>query len=183
MDRRVRKTQQAITKATVELLLTTPINRLTIKEICNKADISRSTFYLHYYDASDVIEQLYNDITINISKLLDKYDFAQVLLNPENFIVAIVDFIKQNSSLYSMLLLNDYHSDFRRRLKNMLQKKVLEDNYYRYRNKEMYEITICYIMSGLVETICDHLDDINNDKCGLLVETLIRQVTQSYVIN
>ena len=71
-DRRIRKTQRAIITATVQLLNTVPINKLSIKEICSLADVSRSTFYLHYYDATDVIEQVHKDIITNITGELDK---------------------------------------------------------------------------------------------------------------
>ncbi|MEG1394533.1 MAG: TetR/AcrR family transcriptional regulator [Clostridia bacterium] len=176
MDRRIRKTQNSITTATVELLSTTPINKLTIKEICNKADISRSTFYLHYYDASDVIEQLYNDITMSVSKLFTKFDFANVLSQPKSFLEEIMNFVKQNSQLYELLIINDYHSDFRRRLKNMLQKRIMDENFYRYHNKIAFEYKVCFIISGLVETICDNIQDVSTDKCAQLVETLSQMI-------
>lgn len=181
-DRRIRKTQAAITAATVELLSNTPINKLSIKEICNRADISRSTFYLHFYDASDVIEQLYNDISVNVSKMLDRFDFTSLLNNPRPFLEEIVDFIKQNINLYQQLLNNDYHSDFRRRLKTMLQKKVLEENYYRFRNRLAFEYSVCYTMAGLVETICENMSDLTTDRCGQMLETLTLQITQGFNI-
>ena len=82
-DRRIKKTQRAIINATVKLLDTVPINKLTVGEICAKADVSRSTFYLHYYDATDVIDQVHNNIIASITNVLDKFDYATILVNPE----------------------------------------------------------------------------------------------------
>ena len=179
-DRRIRKTQAAITQATVLLLSTTPIRKLTVKEICAKADISRSTFYLHYYDASDVIEQLYNDISVNVSQMIDCFDFTELLTDPRPFLERIVEFVLQNISLYRQLMQNDYHSDFRRRLKALLQQKVYEENYYRFRDKTAFRYMVCYTMAGLVETICENMEDLATERCALLLDTMTTQMTQGF---
>ena len=92
-DRRIKKTQRAIINATVKLLDTVPINKLTVGEICAKADVSRSTFYLHYYDATDVIDQVHNNIIASITNVLDKFDYATILVNPEPFLKQVFDFV------------------------------------------------------------------------------------------
>lgn len=183
MDRRIKKTRQAITNATVELLTSVTINKITIKEICNKANISRSTFYLHFYDTCDVIEQLYNDISINIAKMLDKFDFTTILSNPKPFLMQISDFVKENARLYQMLMVNDYHSNFRRRLKKILEDKVLQENAYRFRNRAELQYCIGYTMSGLVETICDNMEDLSNENSEKLIDTLTRLICSGFNVN
>ncbi|MEG2688631.1 MAG: TetR/AcrR family transcriptional regulator, partial [Clostridia bacterium] len=123
IDRRIKKTKTAIISATVSLLTATPINKLTVKEICDSANISRSTFYLHFYDAYDVIKSVYDDISLNISKLLDRFDFAIILSNPRPFLIEVVEFVKTRSELYSLLTESNYHSDFRRKLAGLLKDK------------------------------------------------------------
>lgn len=72
MDRRVRYTIQALQKALIALLQTKTINRISIRELCDTADINRSTFYMHYkdiYDLLDAIEQtVYDDIEAIFAK-------------------------------------------------------------------------------------------------------------------
>lgn len=46
-DRRVRKTKKAICDVFCELTKDKKLNEITIKELCAKADINKSTFYLH----------------------------------------------------------------------------------------------------------------------------------------
>ena len=161
-DRRIKKTQRAIISATVKLLDTVPINKLTVGEICAKADVSRSTFYLHYYDATDVIDQVHNNIIASITNVLDKFDYATILVNPEPFLRQVFDFVSEHLDLYISLLQNNFHSDFRRRLKGMLENKILHENSYRYRDRTMFEYSVCFLISGLVETICDNLQDVGN---------------------
>ena len=180
-DRRIRKTQRAIIKATVKLLDTVPINKLTINEICSLADVSRSTFYLHYYDATDVIDQVHNEIIASISNVLDKFDYATILVNHEPFLRQIFDFVSGDLELYVSLLQNNFHSDFRRRLKGMLENKILHENSYRYRDRTMFEYSVCFLISGLVETICDNLQDIGNpSKRELLLRSLTTHIKSGF---
>ena len=42
----------------IELMQTKHISNITIKEICDLSDMSRSTFYLHYQDQSALLEDI-----------------------------------------------------------------------------------------------------------------------------
>ena len=45
-DPRVRYTRMIIQTAFSELLQQKPVNRITVREVCDKAEINRSTFFL-----------------------------------------------------------------------------------------------------------------------------------------
>lgn len=57
-DIRTRYTQKVITESFLELLKEKPMNKVTVKEICDKAQINRSTFYKYYKDCYDLLDQL-----------------------------------------------------------------------------------------------------------------------------
>ena len=54
-DRRVRYTKMVIRESFLDLLQTKDISQISIKEICEKADINRATFYSHYQDPYDLM--------------------------------------------------------------------------------------------------------------------------------
>ena len=57
-NRNVRKSKKAIQKAFAELLSEkNDINKITVKELVERADISKSTFYSHYQDIYSVKEE------------------------------------------------------------------------------------------------------------------------------
>lgn len=71
MDRRVKKTQSAIRSAFISLIEEKgEVNSITIKEIVERADISRSTFYTHYTDIIELTEDLTNYIADNIGEIV-----------------------------------------------------------------------------------------------------------------
>lgn len=52
-DRRILKTRAAIKEAFFSILEYKPVEKITVRELCDKADINRSSFYDHYIDYPD----------------------------------------------------------------------------------------------------------------------------------
>ena len=48
MDRRVERTRESLQKALIELIAEQGYDSITIQEIVDRADLGRTTFYLHY---------------------------------------------------------------------------------------------------------------------------------------
>lgn len=84
MDKRIQKTKYAIKKAFMELRQKKPLEKITVKELCEIAYINKSTFYSHYediYALSDALEyEMVLEIVSSIPKDID-YNFS----NPEVF--------------------------------------------------------------------------------------------------
>ena len=57
-DLRILKTQERLQNALLELLETKPLKEITVKEICDKASISRNAFYQHYGYKEDLYDQM-----------------------------------------------------------------------------------------------------------------------------
>lgn len=70
-DRRTRFTRQAIRDALMTLLRTKPYSKISVTEICRVADINRGTFYIHYYDVEDVLEELLDNAFSNVGNAID----------------------------------------------------------------------------------------------------------------
>lgn len=66
MDLREKKTLRNIRNAFLQLRAHKPLERITIKELSELAEISKGTFYLHYKDIFDLSTQLQNEEIQNI---------------------------------------------------------------------------------------------------------------------
>lgn len=64
-DRRARRTRQLLNTTLVELMREKRYNAITVRDILERANIGRSTFYTHFYDKDDL---LLNDVAALIAR-------------------------------------------------------------------------------------------------------------------
>ena len=62
-SRRVTMTKMLLKTALIELMQEKPFQQITIKELCEQADLNRTTFYLHYADQSAVLREIEDEAT------------------------------------------------------------------------------------------------------------------------
>ena len=72
-DRRVRKTRQQLRRCLAILLKEKKIQEITVREIMEMADLNRGTFYLHYRDVFDLLEQIEKELLSGLDAALQKY--------------------------------------------------------------------------------------------------------------
>ncbi|WP_329767209.1 TetR/AcrR family transcriptional regulator [Bacillus nitratireducens] len=58
VDRRIIKSKEAIKNAFIELMAEKGFDKITVKDICTRADVGNRTFYLHYLDKFDLLDKL-----------------------------------------------------------------------------------------------------------------------------
>ena len=73
IDKRSQRTREALKKTLAQMMIKQNINDITIKNLVVLANINRSTFYLHYTDIFDLLQEMENDIISQIQKVLDSY--------------------------------------------------------------------------------------------------------------
>ena len=71
LDARIRYTKMVIRDAFIGLLKKKPLNRITVKEICDIADINRATFYKYYSDPFDLLEKIEQELLHQLQKKLN----------------------------------------------------------------------------------------------------------------
>ncbi len=74
MDIRIEKTKHSIFNAFIELRSHKPLERITVKELCELALINKSTFYSHYVDIFDLSDQIESDIVSNVIRNLNNIE-------------------------------------------------------------------------------------------------------------
>ena len=112
-DRRVKYTQKLLWDALVQSLQEQHISNITVKSLCETADINRSTFYAHYKDPYDLLYQMQNEILSNVKRYLEKqsYDADD---RPISFQVLkrILEYVKENADVFKILLSDNSDASF-----------------------------------------------------------------------
>mgnify|MGYP001752422534 CR=1 FL=1 len=84
MDLRVKKTKRAIRSAFYALIREKPLEKITVRELADKAEINKTTFYAHYETIYDLVRQLEQE---TVDEVVQNLTTAQDLLDsPRSFI-------------------------------------------------------------------------------------------------
>ena len=67
-DRRVRYSRMVLKQALLSLMLERPITRITVTEICERAEVNRATFYAHFADPYDLLARIENELFESIRR-------------------------------------------------------------------------------------------------------------------
>lgn len=79
IDRRKAKTKQQIYDSLMALIAEKGVEHVTVTDITSHADLNRGTFYLHYRDVPDILQQLKDHVFKSIEQLVIKLDFRKAM--------------------------------------------------------------------------------------------------------
>lgn len=77
LDRRKKYTRMVLKDSLIKLLKEKHISAITVKEICELADINRSTFYAHFLDQYDLLEKIEEEIIEDMGGYLNQYNYEK----------------------------------------------------------------------------------------------------------
>ena len=120
-DARVRYTRRVIKESLLRLLEDRPVNRITVKEVCEAAQINRATFYAHFTDCFDVLNQMENDLLADFERSLS---FASVV-DVVDMIERIYAMIDQNAEVCRVLIFQNKDSSLTAKMIVMAHDKTI----------------------------------------------------------
>lgn len=71
-DKRIAKTKQNLKQALVDLAAEKPFEQITVTELCKRAGTSRITFYAHYSDKYELLDEVFRDMRASASELFHR---------------------------------------------------------------------------------------------------------------
>jgi AcrR family transcriptional regulator len=70
-DRRVRRTRGALARALLQLASEKPYPEVTIREVCDRADVAYATFFRHYPSKEGLVLQVVSEVVEDMARLLE----------------------------------------------------------------------------------------------------------------
>ena len=126
-DRRVRRTRTQLQNALVELLQEKPVQGITVRELAERADVNRGTFYAHYKDIYDMVEQMENQLLGEFEALLDHYPPDSLAKDLYPLLSDVFYFVEKNRDLFPTFLGWQTADRFLRRFSQVIYDKCLRD--------------------------------------------------------
>ena len=100
-DRRTLYTRMVIKDALLNLLAEKEYADVTIADLCREAEINRGTFYLHYSNLHEVLEELFDDALGKMNHVLVQVGCVSVGFNLR---MHVLDFALQALDLFHAVL-------------------------------------------------------------------------------
>lgn len=133
-DIRVLKTNKSIEDAFLHLIKINSFSDITIKDICDEAMISRSTFYAHYKDKYDLLEHFFKKITSNFTALGTNYFCDKSMTLKIETANELLNYVYENADIFKTFLeLNEQNLDLFKRLTKIITKGCFD--YFERTNK------------------------------------------------
>lgn len=170
-DRRTRYTKQMIKQSLLDMLREMPIEQITVKALCEKAEINRATFYNHYETLTILLEEIEYESYKELTDLLNNalYDDE----NLANTLSTVLQFLKDNQNMREVFLSKTAAGRGLTRLLEEFHEKGIETIVLRSGiSRQQAQWTLTYISSGTREVLRQWFADGMQDE-DLLVETLI----------
>jgi AcrR family transcriptional regulator len=149
IDLRVRYTKALLKKALVELMRENPISKISVKSLCETANINRSTFYLHYTDQYDLLHQVLQEVIAELKKHIS-YDDALYAQTSRKLqaMNQMLDYIAKNADLFIVLLSENGDRSFQTEIMLLAQKKIISD----LREEHTIDVRVSEYLQGYIIT-------------------------------
>lgn len=120
-NQRIKLTKTLLKNSLINLMHTKSIHKITIKELCENADINRSTFYLYYSDQYQLLKEIEDELLFNATEHLKNIDsnFDNV-----HYLKELLYYMKSNSDIFDTLLCRQENMSFQTKLIDISNKNL-----------------------------------------------------------
>ncbi|MFD1676615.1 TetR/AcrR family transcriptional regulator [Alicyclobacillus fodiniaquatilis] len=130
VDPRVKRTNRLLIDALIELVAEQGYDAVTVREIVKRAEVNRSTFYLHFRDKQDILncmeDHILNELGESVRNPTFTYESAlrnyEASKTPIYSTIALFKHVEKYATLYRKMLVE---RDFRARVTQVIRKEVL----------------------------------------------------------
>lgn len=129
LDRRVRRTRTQLRQQLLLLMQEKPVQQITVKELCDRCDINRGTFYLHYKDVQALLASIETELMEQLEQMLDSLDPHTMRFSsksvPSPELCSVFEFIADNADVVRVLLCDGQDSAFLAQVMDVIRQRVL----------------------------------------------------------
>lgn len=157
-DTRIQYSRMKLQQALLTLLQTKPIDKVTVKELCETANLNRGTFYLHYDSPLSLLRDMETHFFEESMKMFDSFWQKG---RKKSVMECLFQYIRENGDVFRILMgpngdprFSDFFSDQIR--ESILDQWQLEFPHYR---REDMDFMLDFLVMGSMRLILNWLED------------------------
>ncbi|WP_042148439.1 TetR-like C-terminal domain-containing protein [Paucisalibacillus sp. EB02] len=153
IDRRKKYTRMVLKDSLLKLLKEKPLSSITVKEICEIADVNRSTFYAHYTDQYALLTQIEDELIDDLKRYLSELN-VQEEDEAIHMVERVLTYFATKHEECQTLLNESGDSSFHRKVMDVAQGFIMKSwmEIYEF-DKEKLAYISSFIVSGSVQVI------------------------------
>ena len=151
-DRRVRRTKQLIKQSLIELMHEKPFKDITVKDITERADLNRGTFYLHYVDIYDLLSKIEDETLQAIEEMMLDYRCKINMPSCYELLDELFSYIEDNRDLFEVLLHSQSEGIFLSKLQYLIKTMGLDlmNMIYKDTSRPHYCYFLSFVLNGVL---------------------------------
>ena len=156
------------------------VTKISVRELCERADLNRSTFYAHYSEPKELLEEVEAELLDATREHLQKIG-AENDIGAHRYLLSFLIFIKENDKPFRTLLIDAGDPEFRSKFMQQSIIQFVENlNISFPKNQEQYIYS--YILNGSTGVIIQWMrSDYSIDENALV--DLLFFINQSALVN
>lgn len=154
-NQRSRLTKMLLKQAYMALMDEKAAGKITVTDLCEKAEINRSTFYMHYSEPNDVLKELEDDTIESVREAISA--IGKVERDPGdagNYLMTFLRYIKKNEDVFRTFLVENNDPHFRRKLRDVAL-EIMGTAFRIDISPEVQRAVYLYIVSGCIDVLTD----------------------------
>ncbi|MGI6608531.1 MAG: TetR/AcrR family transcriptional regulator [Erysipelotrichaceae bacterium] len=171
VDARVRYTRKVLKEALLELLKEKPVNKITVKSVCELAGLNRATFYAHYNDCFHLLENIERELLDEFQKSLKMMDNFDV----PGLIDAIYRTVREHEEACRVLIFQGVSTSILQKIYDMAKEKSVSYWKEHLNNASDAEIEMLYIhlSNGLMNVFIGCYDRYSKEQMSKFINRMV----------
>ena len=145
MDLRTQKTLKALRNAFLQLRAKKDLERISVKELTQLAEVSKATFYLHYRDIYDLSDFLQREVITNILNGISNPSYC--ITDSTRFTRELTDAFYAQRSLVDILFSGGQASILPMRIEEGVKEYIFAE-YPDLKDNVMFHVLLTYQVQG-----------------------------------
>ena len=171
-DARVRYTQRVLKESFLSLLREKPVNKITVKEVCELAELNRATFYAHYSDCFALMESIEQE-------LLDAFGQSLRLIDGFNvsaLIAALYTMVEQHGDACRVLIFGDASPSVLGRMIDLARPSSIAAWKHQLHHASDAELEMLYthLSNGLMNVVVGGYDKYSREEVISFVNRIVK---------
>ncbi len=174
MDKRIVRTRLAVFNAVIDISAEKRLDEVKVIELCDKAQINKSTFYLHFTSLDDCYKQTARFFMDQILSLTEGFNYKELSVSPDSTVDSILDIAERYAGYINRFKHSFVYDVAVSYMKNKVYERICNDFEISEEKDYPTAVRAAFIIAGMIDVINKFIDNFNHDEIKKAIVDMIK---------